>query len=49
MRHIRMEVEAGVGVITIDRTARFNSLDVRRPGPARPVCNWHGILRSGHC
>ena len=28
MSHIRTEVEAGVGVITIDRAERFNSLDV---------------------
>jgi 2-(1,2-epoxy-1,2-dihydrophenyl)acetyl-CoA isomerase len=28
MTHIRMEAEAGVGVITIDRPERFNSLDV---------------------
>ncbi|HMK72492.1 MAG TPA: enoyl-CoA hydratase-related protein [Myxococcaceae bacterium] len=28
MKHIRSEVDAGVGVITIDRPERFNSLDV---------------------
>jgi 2-(1,2-epoxy-1,2-dihydrophenyl)acetyl-CoA isomerase len=28
MDHIRIERDGGVGVITIDRTARFNSLDV---------------------
>ena len=28
MKHIRVEVEAAVGVITIDRPERFNSLDV---------------------
>jgi 2-(1,2-epoxy-1,2-dihydrophenyl)acetyl-CoA isomerase len=29
MEHIRIEREGGVGTITIDRPARFNSLDVR--------------------
>ena len=28
MNHIRTEVEAGIGILTIDRPARFNSLDV---------------------
>src|SRR5271166_3492258 len=28
MKHIRIEVDAGVGVLTIDRPERFNSLDV---------------------
>jgi 2-(1,2-epoxy-1,2-dihydrophenyl)acetyl-CoA isomerase len=28
MKHIRVEVEGGVGVLTIDRPQRFNSLDV---------------------
>ena len=28
MKHIKVERDDGVGIITIDRTERFNSLDV---------------------